>query len=674
MIFPAILIGSGVITTSLMVYKKKRNTKTLWSKKIDQPPVNAPIKSLLEQHQQDMQQRKQEASHELRLSTAAMAATGLAALLYSPLLLIGLPLTLYSSAPIFRDAWVYWKEKRKLHSSTIDSIAIVGTLATGYFFTATLINVLYFLGQKILLKTETDSNRQLLKLFGDQPQHVWLWCDGAELEVPFSHVQPGQIVVVHAGESIPFDGEVITGVATVDQHILTGESRPKEKQPADKVFASTLLTSGKLHIRVDKAGKDTVAAQIGEVLQNTLDFKSSIEARGTRIANRMTLPTLALAGIALSTKGPLSAVAITNCNFSDIIRITIPLGVLNHLKMAAEHGILIKDGRALELLGEVDTVVFDKTGTLTREEPEVGWIYRCNTLSDVQILSLAAAAEYRQTHPVARAILAAAKQRGVKVKPSDHTRFELGHGICAQIQGKNVLLGSQRFMNKENITIPEQAEWHENEVGHSLVYLAVDGELAGVIELQPQTRPEVPGIIRKLRKRGLKLCILSGDHEQPTRQLAESLGIEQYFAETLPEDKARHIEALQAQGHKICFIGDGINDAVAMKKAQVAISLAGATTVATDTASIVLLDKSLQQLDGLFTLAKGFNRNMKSGMAWSLLPGIVGIGAVFALHMRIYGAMGLYLISLGAGATNSMLPLLKHKEKNGVHQKNVKNC
>ncbi|EIJ36851.1 heavy metal translocating P-type ATPase [Thiothrix nivea] len=658
--FPLIIIGGGLVAAGMVSWLHRQQEEQQTQPVITQQP--SPVKSLVEQHQHDMQARAQEADKELKVSLVAMSATGIANVIYPPLLLFSVPLTVYGSMPIFRDAWQYWREKRRMHSSVIDAVAITGTVATGYYFAAAVINGMYFLGQKVLLKTEDHSSQKLLKLFSDTPRSVWLWRDGAEVETPFEDVQTGQLVVIHAGESIPFDGEIVQGTATVDQHMLTGESRPQEKTVGDSVFASTLLTAGKLHIRVDKAGKDTVAAQISEVLQNTLDFKSTVEARGTRIANQMTLPTLALTGIALGKLGPVGASTVANCNFSDIIRITIPLGVLNHLKLAAEQGILVKDGRALELLGEVDTVVFDKTGTLTHEEPEVGQIHTCNGFSTEQVLSLAATAEHRQTHPVARAILQAASQRGLQIGVSDHTHYELGHGIRAQMQGLSILLGSQRFMQKEDIALPANADWHENEAGHSLVYLAVDGKLAGVIELQPQLRPEVPAIVRKLRKRGLQLCILSGDHEQPTRQLAESLGIQHYFAETLPEDKARHIEELQAQGRKICFIGDGINDAVAMKTAQVAISLAGATTVATDTASIVLLDKSLQQLDNLFTLANGFDRNMKSGLAWSLLPGIAGIGAVFVLHMRIYGAVGLYLLSLGAGAANATHPLLQRKK------------
>ena len=207
------------------------------------------------------------------------------------------------------------------------------------------------------------------------------------------------------------------------------------------------------------------------------------------------------------------------------------------------------------------------------------------------------------------------------------------------------------------------AEWTKTEA-HSLVYLVVNDELAGVIELRSKIRPEVPAMIKKLQSSGLQLHILSGDHKQPTRHMAKTLGIKHYQAETLPKDKALYIEHLQVQGRKVCFVGDGINDAIAMKKVQVAISLAGATSVAKDTANIILLEKNLTQLEALFELAKSFTRNIKSGIAWSILPGLAGIGAVFVLHMRIYGAVGLYLLSLGAGTANASLPLLRKMPNN----------
>jgi Cu2+-exporting ATPase len=660
MAFPLALIGGGLALAGTASLARRRSLQDRLKSKAAHPP----LKPLVAQHHEEISQRRREVNRDLTISISAMISAGIAEFLFPPLLLVAIPLALLSAVSIFRTAVESWRQQRKLHSSVIDSIAIGGSLATGFYFTAAVIMSLYFVGQRFLLQTEDRSSRQLKQLFGEAPRTVWVSREEVEIETPFEDVHVGDIVAIQAGESIPFDGQVVRGAATVDQHMLTGESQPHQKRIGDQVFASTLLTAGKLYIRVEKAGSDTVVSQVGEALQNTLDFKSTIEARGTRVANRMTVPTLALGGFALARCGLVSATALAHCNFADIIRITMPLGVLNHLKLAAEHGILVKDGRALELLGEVDTIVFDKTGTLTQGQPSVGKVHSCNDFTQDQILSIAAAAEYRQSHPVAHAIVAAAQQRGVELAIHEHTQVELGHGIRARVQGLDVMLGSHRFVESEKVAIPECGCWRDEDSGRSLVYLAVDGELTGAIELAAEVRPEVPEVLEKMRERAYQLNIVSGDDQEPTRQLAESLGIEHYFAETLPDDKARIIEELQASGRNVCFIGDGINDAMAMKKARVAISIAGATSVATDTASIVLLDKSLSQLDTLFGLARGFERNVQSGLAWTLLPGIAGAGAVLLVGMGIYGAASLYMFSLGAGVTNASLPYLTQEMRN----------
>ena len=662
MAFPLALIGGGLALAGTVSLARRRKLRDRFTSKA----ATTPLKSLVAQHYEEIWQRRREVNRDLAISVSAMISAGIAEFLFPPLLLVAIPLSLLSAVSIFRTAVESWCQQRKLHSSVIDSIAIGGSFATGFYFAAAIIMSLYFLGQRFLLQTEDRSSRQLNQLFGEAPRTVWIARGDVEIETPFEDVHVGDIVAIQAGESIPFDGQIARGTATVDQHMLTGESQPQEKTVADQVFASTLLTAGKLYVRVEKAGRDTVVSQVGEALQNTLDFKSTVEARGTRVANRMTLPTLALGGVALAHCGLVSATALAHCNFADIIRITMPLGVLNHLKMAAEHGILVKDGRALELLGEIDTIVFDKTGTLTQGQPGVGKVHSCNGYSQDEILSIAAAAEHRQSHPVAHAIVAAAQQRGIELAEHEHSEVELGHGIRARVQGQDVMLGSHRFVESERVAIPECGCWNDEDGGRSLVYLAVEGELTGAIELAAEVRPEVPEILDKMREREYQLNIVSGDNQEPTRQLAESLGIGHYFAETLPEDKARIIEDLQASGRNVCFIGDGINDALAMKKARVAISIAGATSVATDTASIVLLDKSLSQLDTLFTLARGFEQNVQSGLAWTLLPGIAGAGGVLLVGMGVYGATSLYMLSLGAGVTNASLPYLTQEKRSAL--------
>jgi Cu2+-exporting ATPase len=521
------------------------------------------------------------------------------------------------------------------------------------------------LSEKLVIITQDRSHRKMVNIFGQQPRTVWAVIDGVEIEIPFDQVEVGTILVIGAGQMIPVDGVISEGYASIDQHRLTGEAQPAEKRVGDRVLAATVVLAGKLYIRVEKAGKATAAAQIGEILNNTAGYQMAIESKAIQVANASLAPTLAVAGLAWLVQSFEGAVAITNAAFGFNVKLTGPIAMLNYLNIAAHKGILVKDGRSLELLHEIDTVIFDKTGTLTLEQPQVAQIYLFNGTSEPTLLAYAAAVEDRQTHPIARAIVSAAKAKGLALPAINDARYEVGYGIKAWIDGHLLRVGSDRFMALEQILLPPevatlQAVAHGQ--GHSLVMVALDDELAGIIELEPTIRPEAGAIIADLHQRGKQVYIISGDQAEPTRNLAARLGIDDYFANTLPEAKAGHVERLQAAGRKVCFVGDGINDSIALKKAQVSISLRGATSVATDTAQIVLMDTTLNQLPMLFDLAGQFDTNMKSGFAAAMIPGFLIIGGVFLAHMGIIGSMMLYNASLAAGVGVAMLPLYQHRK------------
>ncbi|MGB0383940.1 MAG: HAD-IC family P-type ATPase [Ardenticatenaceae bacterium] len=309
-----------------------------------------------------------------------------------------------------------------------------------------------------------------------------------------------------------------------------------------------------------------------------------------------------------------------------------------------------------------------KTGTLTLEQPVVGQIHTCNGVSEENLLTYAAAAEYRQTHPIARAILQAADEHGLNVPEIDSAQYEVGYGIKVRLANKTIHVGSTRFMVMEGIAIPAemqiiQQNAHEN--GSSLVMVAVDNQLGGAIELVAVIRPEAREIVRELRERKISMYIISGDHEKPTKQLAQELGIDNYFAETLPENKADMVAQLQEEGKSVCFIGDGINDSIALKKANVSISLSGASTIATDTAQIILMDGNLKQLENIFELAQGFENNMNNTLITSVVPGVITISGVFFLHFGLASSVILNNLGLMAGLSNVMWPLLApSKESN----------
>jgi P-type E1-E2 ATPase len=282
------------------------------------------------------------------------------------------------------------------------------------------------------------------------------------------------------------------------------------------------------------------------------------------------------------------------------------------------------------------------------------------------LLTLAAAAEARQSHPIAKAIVQAAHERQLHLPTIDEARYELGYGIKVNLGEQTVHVGSLRFMDLEGISVAGEV-YALQELGHeqgsTFVYIAVDGRLDGAIELHATLRPEAKQIIQQLKARKLAMYIISGDHQEPTQRLAMELGIDHYFAEVLPEEKAKIVARLQAEGRFVCFVGDGINDAIALKQAHTSISLRGASTAATDTAQIILTDESLQQLDTVFDLAQRFAANQTAGYLTTFGPGLLCLGGIFFLKFKILSALICYNISLVAGLTNALLPTLQQERR-----------
>jgi heavy metal translocating P-type ATPase len=611
-------------------------------------------------------EQKKEINRNFALSFAVTAVALGAQALALPAAPICLPLYLYISRYVFYAAYEELSTKRKVGGTTVISILNLGICLGGFYVPGGLASALYFASEKVILITQDGARRKLINIMGQLPSRVWLLTNGQETEVPLKQVQAGDTIIVGAGQVIPVDGLVVTGNAMVDQHRLTGESQPVEKAVDDPVLATTMVMAGKLYIQVSQTGSATTAAQIGEILNNSANSQLSVESKAIELADSIAVPTLLVAALAWPLVSYQGAVAITGAGIGGNLRVTAPISMLNYLNLAAEQGILIKDGRSLEMLAEIDTVIFDKTGTLTEDQPHVASIHCMEGFNEDHLLACVAAIEARQSHPIARAIVAAAQERGLSLPAIDDAHYTIGYGIKAQIEGNLFRIGSNRFMEAERIEVPPEVEQLQKaayNLGHSLVLVAVDDRLAGVIELEATIRPEVAEIVAHLHKRKMQVYIISGDQEDPTRQLAQSLGIEHYFANTLPSDKAKHVERLQKEGHKVCFVGDGINDALALRHANVSISLSGATSAATDTAQIVMMDQSLRQLPTLLNLANEFNANMQVGYAAAFIPGIATIGGVFLLKLGIFASAMIYNIGLFAGVGVALLPLLLREKE-----------
>ena len=601
---------------------------------------------------------------DLILSTVATSII-LLGISFPSLYLFGGLAALYLARHFLYATWLDLKQGRYITVYAMSSLLAISMIVTGSLLLATIGIFASDFMVKLVKKTEENSQKHLVSIFSEQPSHVWLEKDEIEIQVPFDNVQKNDIVVVHAGEVIPVDGFIQQGIASIDQHVLTGESQTVEKTIGDEVFAATLVLTGRVHIRVKTAGNETVAAKIGHILNNTEDYKDKLMLRGKRIADGLLPVELGAGGLALVLINPTAAMAALWSGLGYRMMVYGPISVLNYLQVFSRQGILIKDGRVLESIHEVDTIVFDKTGTLTLEQPTIGNIHLFAAYNETQLLTYVASAEYRQTHPIAKAILTKAHEQQINLLMPDSTYCVVGYGVKVQLEQKLVCVGSARFMQRESIVLPTEMtaiQRQAEQQGYSLIYVAIGNELAGVLEMQPSIRPEAKELVHYLHQRGLSTYIISGDHEQPTRNIAEQLGIQHYFAETLPEHKADLVQRLREEGKFVCFIGDGINDAIALKSAQVSISMKGASSAAIDTAQIIFMSGSLTPLFKLFELTDEFEKTMNNNLLLSIVPGILNIGGVYVLHFGLAASMSIFYLGSAAGLANTLLPFIKHHD------------
>ena len=598
---------------------------------------------------------------DLPICTLSLPVAAAAQLAFPPLMPVAAALFAYTSIPSFQGAYDVIVKERRLGVDILDSLVVIGCLGTLNILPGAVMAWCLSLGRLLVKRTEDNSKKMLLNAFGKQPRYVWLVKDGVEIEVSLEKVAQGDIVAVHTGDAVPVDGHIIEGMAMIDQHALTGESTPAEKGVGDRVYASTILVAGKIFVSVEQAGSETATAKISQILNDTAGYKLTSQNKGERLADQAVLPTMVVSGIAFSTLGPFAGVAVLNSDLGTGIRMAAPLAMLSSLALCAQKGILVKDGRALELMNEIDTVLFDKTGTLTRERPEVGDIVTAHGHKPEEVLLYAAAAERKFHHPIALAILHKAEELQLELPPTDETEYKVGYGISVGVNGHLIRVGSRRFMEMEGIAIPDAIEKklaavHED--GDTMVMVAIDDHLGGALELRAALRPEVKDIIAGLRQRGIKhLAIISGDHEAPTKKLAEELGMDRYFAQVLPADKADYVEKLQAEGRKVCFVGDGINDSIALKKANVSISLRGATTIATDTAHIVFLEQGLGKLCELRDIARSLDQNIQRSWGMILVPNLACVAGVFTLGLGVgFSVLTNNVAAIGA-LINGVLPM-----------------
>ncbi|HUL02131.1 MAG TPA: heavy metal translocating P-type ATPase [Gemmatimonadales bacterium] len=499
--------------------------------------------------------------------------------------------------------------RRQLDGDVLGASTLAVLVANGNYVASALLTWLRSVGEYIVAKSVVTTRTSLYELVADPDQRVLRFRGERRQEVRVAALQIGDVILLESGDQVPADGTVVAGEALVNQQTVTGEALPVERRSGDPVYAATGIEHGHLQVRVDRVGGDTVVGRIVRAIELAAEEKSEIQLFAERLADREVGRTLVLAALGAGLSRSLEAgTAILVADSGLAARVGIPTAIMTSIQRASGAGILVKGPRALENLARVNTVVFDKTGTLTSGTPQVTRVvsYR-RSLEEHELVRLAAAAESGFRHPVARAVLRLAAEQRIRVPTSSGTTESIGLGVAVEVEGKRLLVGSHRFMDSRDIDLEaataDEAAAHA--VGASPTFLAVDGRLAGMFVLEDELRAEARSAVLALRERRMRnVIMLSGDHVEPSRVIAESLGLRHYHADLLPGEKARLIGELKGEGRVVAMVGDGVNDALALEAADVGIAVPGGAPVATEVADVVLLQGGLDRVVRALDLAR----------------------------------------------------------------------
>ncbi len=571
---------------------------------------------------------------------------------------VGALLVLVSGWPIFVNV-VRAALRRQVIAHTLMSLGVLAALAVGQWATAVVVVFFMRVGDYAENFTTERARRAVKDLTALAPQTARVEREGVEVEIPVAQVIVGETVVVRPGETIPVDGEVIGGQATVDQSAITGESMPTEVGPAAKVFAATIARLGHLRIRALHVGPDTTFGRVVKLVEEAEAHRATVQ----RFADKFTAYYLPVVGaIATLTllfrRDPLAAAAVLVVACSCSIALATPIAMLASIGAGAKRGLLIKGGKYLETLARADVLLIDKTGTVTLGKPEVteirDWRLEIDSNLQTDILQLAASAEKYSEHPLAEAVRSAARERGLELCEPQSFEAIPGLGVRAVVDGETVTVGNKRLVG-EAVERLEAAELESQ--GKTLLFVASDGQVIGVIAAADTLRSEVPGALADLRKLDMKhVVLLTGDNERTASTLAKQLGVE-YRANLLPEDKIAIVKDYQAKGHTVVMVGDGVNDAPALAQADVGIAMGAAgTDIAIEAAHIALMRDDWMLVPQVFRIAKKTMGVVKTNLVFTAIYNVAGLSlAAFGLIPPIFAAAMQSLPDLGILANSSRL-------------------
>lgn len=492
--------------------------------------------------------------------------------------------------------------KGKIEVALLDGVAIGVSVLCGDMETAASVMFLLDIGETLEEWTHKKSVDDLARSMSLNISKVWMLTDGKEILTDTSQVRAGDMVVTHMGNLIPFDGIVVKGQGMVNQSSLTGESLPVEKKEGGYVYAGTVLEEGELTIQVKVTSGATRYEKIVTMIEETEKLKSGMESRAEHLADRLVPYTLLGTGLVyLLTGNVTKALAVLMVDYSCALKLAMPITVLAAIKEANRHQITVKGGKFLEQIAEADTIIFDKTGTLTKAQPIVERVISFNGENPDELLRIAACLEEHFPHSIAKAVVNAAKEKGL-VHEENHSKVEyiVAHGISSRIEGKRVVIGSYHFVfEDEKCTVPVKMEERFENLPEecSLLYLAMEGRLAAVICVSDPVREEASDVISLLHDQGFtKIVMMTGDSERTASAVANKIGVDEYYSEVLPEDKAAFVEKEHGKGRKVIMIGDGVNDSPALSAADVGIAISDGAQIAREVADITI------EADNLFEL------------------------------------------------------------------------
>ena len=527
---------------------------------------------------------------------------------------------------------------RKLEVEVLDALSIGVSMLRGDFSTAGSVMFLLRLGELLEEWTRKKSLSDLARCMSLNVDRVWQQTAEGEVLVPISQVRPGDAVVVHTGSVIPLDGRVLEGEASVNQASLTGEAEPVRKSTGAVVYAGTVVEEGQLVMTVEQQAGNGRYDQIVQMIEASEKLKSSSETRAAALADK--LVPYSLLGTAVTyalTRNTTRAISILMVDFSCALKLSMPLAVLSAMRECGSYHITVKGGKYLEALAKADTIVFDKTGTLTHATPTVVDVVPFGGRNADDVLRIAACLEEHYPHSMANAVVQAAAQKGINHEEMhSEVQYVVAHGIASSVAGEKVVIGSQHFVfEDEGCYIPtsESDKFDALPSEYSHLYLAIGGELAGVICIADPLREEAADVLKALRGLGIrKAVMMTGDNDRTASVIAKQVGVDAYYAEVLPEDKARFVEQEKAAGHTVIMLGDGINDSPALSAADVGIAISDGAAIAREIADVTVAADSLNELVILKCIANGLQKRTHDNYRF-----IMGFNST----LIVLGAMGI---------------------------------